>query len=348
LPGIRRVAGEAAAEVSWRSAAAGAPVIVARIDVASIDAGLVAYVARNGGLIALIVLTVTCGTMVVLHRTVLRDLLRLRASSNAAAQDPAHGADHALAVDRRDELGDLARSFNRLLRRVGARTAELELANRDLDSFGYSVSHDLRAPLGAIHGFSYLLRAQEAGRLSADGEHLLARIEDNAVRMMRMLEGLLEFSRFGRVRVAPAAVATAQLVEEVIAAIRGAPDAPEVEFRVRPLPDCRGDPVLLRQVWANLLGNAVKYSRHRDPAVVEIGFDAASRAYEVRDNGAGFDPSGAARLFGVFERLHSEAEFEGAGVGLAIARRIVERHGGRIWAEGAPGKGATLRFTLEA
>ena len=140
---------------------------------------------------------------------------------------------------------------------------------------------------------------------------------------------------------------TAPLVHELIEEIRGTAGPRALQFQVGALPDCNGDPVLLGQVWSNLLRNAVKYSRNRDPAVVRVGFDAAARAYEVRDNGVGFDMSRAQRLFGVFERLHGENEFEGTGVGLAIAKRIVEKHGGRIWAEAAPGTGATFRFTLQ-
>jgi light-regulated signal transduction histidine kinase (bacteriophytochrome) len=224
--------------------------------------------------------------------------------------------------------------------------ASAEAANRDLESFSYSISHDLRAPLGAIHGFAHLLRRQETVRLSEDGAHLLAMLESNAARTTELLEGLLEFSRLGRKPVAKTAVSMQALVHEALQSLRARPEAAHAELRLGPLPACRGDAMLLRQVWTNLIGNALKYSRRREAPVVEIGWDGAGGAYFVRDNGAGFDMRHAERLFAVFERLHEDAEFEGTGVGLAIVRRIVERHGGAISAEGMPGHGATFRFSL--
>src|SRR6185295_2504037 len=190
------------------------------------------------------------------------------------------------------------------------RTAELEAANRDLESFSYSISHDLRAPLGAIHGFAHLLRLQEGGRLSEDGAHLLAMLEDNTTRTTELLEGLLEFSRLGRKPLAKTEVSMNSLVHGVLQSMRLRPEAVRAEFRLGPLPDCRGDPTLLRQVWSNLIGNAVKYSRQRDPAIVRIGYQSGTGSYFVRDNGAGFDMRHAGNLFGVFERLHTAAEFE--------------------------------------
>jgi len=233
-----------------------------------------------------------------------------------------------------------------LERRVRDRTAELEAANRDLDSFGYSVSHDLRSPLGALNGFAHLLRAREAQHLSEDGVHLLRQIETNATRMTNLVEGLLEFSRLGRKPVTRVAVQMAVLVGEVVDELRAEHRDRRLEFRAGALADAYGDPVLLRQVWLNLIGNAVKYTRGRDPAVIEIGSDPATSEYFVRDNGAGFDMKYAERLFGVFERLHSESEFEGTGIGLAIVQRVVNRHGGAVRGEGYPDRGATFRFTL--
>ena len=235
-----------------------------------------------------------------------------------------------------------------LERRVRERTMELETANRDLDGFGYSVSHDLRAPLGALNGFAHLLRTREARQLSADGVHLLRQIETNAARMTNLVEGLLEFSRLGRKPVTRIAVPMASLVSEVVEELGAAAAGRRVDFRVGAIAGAYGDPVLLRQVWRNLIGNAVKYSRGRDPAVIEIGSDPATGEYFVRDNGAGFDMRYAERLFGVFERLHSESEFEGTGIGLAIVQRVVNRHGGAVRGEGYPERGATFRFTLPA
>jgi len=256
-------------------------------------------------------------------------------------------AARAAAEIERSRAEAEVRSLNLgLEERVRERTAELEAANRDLESFSYSISHDLRAPLGAIHGFAHLLRTQETVRLSEDGAHLLAMLESNAARTTEMLGGLLEFSRLGRKPVSKTEVSMSALVHEVLQALRARPEAARAELRLGPLPACRGDPLLLRQVWSNLIGNALKYSRQRDPAVVEIGYQPATGGYFVRDNGAGFDMRHADKLFGVFERLHSEAEFEGTGVGLAIVRRIIERHGGSISAEAEPGGGATFRFAL--
>jgi len=235
-----------------------------------------------------------------------------------------------------------------LERRVRERTAELEAANRDLDSFGYSVSHDLRSPLGALNGFAHLLRTREAERLSPDGVHLLRQLETNATRMTNLVEGLLEFSRLGRRPVTRVAVQMAALVGDVVDELRAESGDRRLDFRIGTLADAYGDPMLLRQVWLNLVGNAIKYSRGRDPALIEIGSDPATGEYFVRDNGAGFEMKYAERLFGVFERLHSESEFEGTGIGLAIVQRIVSRHGGMVRGEGRPDHGATFRFTLPA
>jgi PAS domain S-box-containing protein len=235
-----------------------------------------------------------------------------------------------------------------LERRVRERTLELETANRDLDSFGYSVSHDLRSPLGALNGFAHLLRAREAERLSTEGMHLLRQIETNATRMTNLVEGLLEFSRLGRKPVTRVAVPMEGLVKEVVEELGAEHRGRRVEFRIGPVAGAYGDPILLRQVWRNLIGNAVKYTRGRDPAIIEIGSDPASGEYFVRDNGAGFDMHYAERLFGVFERLHSESEFEGTGIGLAIVQRVVNRHGGAVRGEGQPERGAIFRFTLPA
>jgi len=228
---------------------------------------------------------------------------------------------------------------------VRERTAELEVANRDLEAFGYTVSHDLRAPLRSVVAFSSLLRNKEAARLSADGQLLAQRIDQSAQRASALVQALLEFANLGNKAVAKSAVAMQALAEEVARESAEAAGA-RTECRIGRLPDCRGDATLLRQVWRNLIGNALKYSRGREAPLVEIGYDVATGAYFVRDNGAGFDMQYAGKLFGVFERMHSQAEFEGTGIGLAIVRRIVERHGGRVWAHAAPGEGATFWFSL--
>jgi light-regulated signal transduction histidine kinase (bacteriophytochrome) len=211
------------------------------------------------------------------------------------------------------------------------------------------VSHDLRAPLRAIAGFAAMLRGQNGAALPETGRHQLERIEANAARMGALIDDLLKLSRASMQELkrrptdmeALARMAAHEATEHA---------ARHVEVLIHPLPQVQGDHALLRQVWANLIDNAVKYSRGTHAPRIEIGARSLDKAveYYVRDNGAGFDPQHAARLFGLFQRLHSEEEFEGTGVGLALVERIVRRHGGTVSAEGAPGSGATFRFSLPA
>jgi PAS domain S-box-containing protein len=227
--------------------------------------------------------------------------------------------------------------------RIEERTRELRAALKELDSFAYSVSHDLRAPVGAVSGFSHLLRNNEAPHLSEDGKHLLRMIERNSEHMISLIDGMLRLSQLGRGQIRRVPTSMGAIARDAASLHHGSPNA---EFKLQEIPDCLGDPVLLRQVWANLISNALKYSRMRTPARIDIGWDDDKRAYFVRDNGVGFDMQYAAKLFGVFERLHADPEFEGSGIGLAIVHRIIDRHGGRIWAEAAPEQGATFWFTL--
>lgn len=241
-------------------------------------------------------------------------------------------------------LADLNASLER---RVRERTAELEAANRELDSFSHSVSHDLRAPLFQIGGFANLLRKDRDSALSADARRFLERIEHGADQMGQLLERLLEFSSAGRGALRRVPVDMQALVGEVLLMLRG-PESARAEIRVADVPPVRGDAMLLRQVWQNLLGNALKFSRYADAPQIEVGAERRDGAVEyfVCDNGAGFDMRKADKLFGVFERLDTAQQFEGTGAGLSIVKRIVERHGGRITASGEPGRGACLRFTL--
>jgi PAS domain S-box-containing protein len=229
--------------------------------------------------------------------------------------------------------------------RVAERTVELRSALKELDAFAYSVSHDLRAPVGAVSGIAHLLRTGEAARLSDDGKRLLGMIEGNAERMVGLIDGLLRLSQLGRGTIRRIPLSMDELARDVLRDVAGGARA---DIRIAELPGCDGDPAILRQVWANLIGNALKYSRTREAARVEIGWDEQCQAYYVRDNGVGFDMQYASKLFGAFERLHGEAEFEGSGIGLAIVQRILERHGGRIWADAAPERGATFWFTVPA
>jgi signal transduction histidine kinase len=230
-------------------------------------------------------------------------------------------------------------------RRAEERTAELDTANKELDAFSYSVSHDLRAPLRAVDGYAQMLEEDFAGRLDDEGRRLLGRVRLGSKQMSRLIDDLLEFSRYGRAKIEKVPVDMAELANEALAQARG-----EARARVElgDLPVASGDRTLLKQVWLNLLLNAFKYSGKREQPVVQVGAtcEGAELVYSVRDNGAGFDMRYAQKLFGVFQRLHRAEEFPGTGVGLAIVQRVVTRHGGRVWAEGKLGEGACFYFSL--
>jgi signal transduction histidine kinase len=234
------------------------------------------------------------------------------------------------------------------------RTAELEASNRELEAFGYSVSHDLRSPLRSIDGFSRLVLEENKSELSSEGIRRLGLIRAGAQQMGILIDDLLSFSRLGRVELKKRRVYTTDVVNEVIAELKQENPDRQIEFVVHDLPACLADPVLLKQVFRNLLGNAVKFSRTRPDARIEVGSDAGMDSakagmvmYFIKDNGVGFDMQYIDKLFGVFQRLHRMEDFPGTGVGLALIRRIVERHGGKVWAEGVVDSGATFYLTLE-
>ncbi|HEV7923726.1 MAG TPA: response regulator [Verrucomicrobiae bacterium] len=231
---------------------------------------------------------------------------------------------------------------------VRQRTAELEMANRELEAFSYSVSHDLRAPLRHIDGFTSLLLEQHAQAMPPDAQRLLGVVMDAARQMNGLIDDLLRFSRLSQQPLTKESIKAGELFREVLDELQTERAGRQVEIRLGELPDCQGDRALLRQVVVNLLTNAFKFTRQRENAVVEIGgrLQEQERVYFVRDNGAGFDMQHARRLFGVFQRLHSAEEYEGTGVGLSIVQRIIVRQGGRIWAEAAVNEGATFFFTL--
>jgi PAS domain S-box-containing protein len=257
------------------------------------------------------------------------------------------GARAAAEIERSRAEELVFRTNTFLEQTVQERTSQLEEANRELESYSYSISHDLRQPLNAIGGFAELLREEVAGELSPTARDFVAEIENNSARMQQMIESLLELSRAGRGALHKSAVDARQVVHSVLHDL-AANGALKAEVQVGELPAAAGDAVLLRQVWVNLIGNALKYSGRSPAPRVEIGgrrMDGMVE-YSVRDNGVGFDMQHADRLFGAFQRLPTSAGFTGSGIGLAIVERIVQRHGGSIRAESMPGKGATFRFTL--
>lgn len=243
---------------------------------------------------------------------------------------------------------DLKRFSQELEQQVAKRTEQLEAANKELEAFSYSVSHDLRAPLRHINGFVEILQASAAETLSPEDRDLLKTIADSARHMGKLIDDLLSFSRMGRTELRFVPVKLDNIVQEALKELRFDAQREHVHLKVDPLPTVRGDPVMLRQVFINLLSNALKYSRGRRPARIEV-FSVESSTEDivgVRDNGVGFDPAYAQKLFGVFQRLHSPQEFEGTGIGLAIVRRVIARHEGRVWAEAQVDQGATFYVAL--
>ncbi len=235
-----------------------------------------------------------------------------------------------------------------LEQRVSERTGQLQAANKELEAFAYSVSHDLRAPLRAIDGFSRILVEDYYAQLPPDVQNYLNRVRAETRQMGQLIEDLLTFSYLGRQEMRKETVDLTSLVRQIIDDLNDQQNGRQVETLVDELPPVQGDRGLLKQVFVNLLSNAYKYSRKREHPVVEVRCreENGEVVFSVKDNGAGFDMRYARKLFGVFERLHSAAEFEGTGVGLAIVQRVVNRHGGRIWAEAEVDKGATFYFTL--
>lgn len=262
-------------------------------------------------------------------------------------------------IARRAEMESEIRRLNQdLEQRVAERTAELEIANRELEAFSYSVAHDLRAPLRLIHAHVQMLREHKGPPGSREPAIHMEQIQRGAREMSALIDGLLALSRVSHVEMRRVPCALDGMVKHSVERLSQETPGREIDWRLDPLPAVSCDPELMQQVFANLIGNAVKYSRPRAKPVIEIGTgvvgvgdssttaNAGERYIFVRDNGVGFDMRYARKLFGVFQRLHRQDEFEGTGIGLATVSRIVERHGGTIWAEASPGRGAEFRFTL--
>jgi light-regulated signal transduction histidine kinase (bacteriophytochrome) len=222
------------------------------------------------------------------------------------------------------------------------------MANDELEAFSYSVSHDLRAPLRAIDGFSRLMLEDHGQELSENAMRYQRLVQANASHMGRLIDDLLTFARLNRQPLTKRTVSPTEIIRQVVEELGEERDGRDVDVQIGELPSCSADPTLLRQVYANLLSNALKFTRNQEHAVIECGWlpENGGGAYFVRDNGVGFEMEFAHKLFGVFQRLHRFEEYEGTGVGLALVDRIIRRHGGRVWAESEPDRGATFCFTV--
>jgi light-regulated signal transduction histidine kinase (bacteriophytochrome) len=256
-----------------------------------------------------------------------------------------------------DEIEKLADEFNRMAGALSEKEAQLrqradqlEAANQELEAFSYSVSHDLRAPLRHVSGYIDLLQRKIGPQLDEKGRHYIEMIAGSGEKMGRLIDDLLAFSRMGRTEMQVAPVSLGDLLQDVLNDLRGEARDGKIAWEIDPLPQVYADVSMLRLALTNLLSNAIKFTRHRPDARIRVGYtDGADGEVVVfvKDNGAGFDMKYVNKLFGVFQRLHSTEEFEGSGIGLANVRRIVHRHGGKTWAEGAVGKGATFSFSIQ-
>jgi signal transduction histidine kinase len=301
----------------------------------------------------LFLVAVIAATSLTIMKSLLKPIEELRRGTERVGSGD---LDFRVGTERPDEIGDLSRSFDRMAGALSEKEAELrqradqlETANKELEAFSYSVSHDLRAPLRHVSGYIDLLKRNASGALDEKGRHYVDMITESGVKMGHLIDDLLSFSRMARVEMRDEKVALGDLLPEVLDDLREDTRGRVIAWETEPLPEVRGDPSMLRVALSNLVSNAVKFTRPRPEARIRVGWiegKGGEVTVFVRDNGVGFDMKYVDKLFGVFQRLHSAAEFEGTGVGLANVRRIVHRHGGNTWAEGAVGEGATFFFTI--
>lgn len=238
--------------------------------------------------------------------------------------------------------------YSELENKVKERTHELQIANKELESFSYSVSHDLRAPLRAITGYLNIIKEDYSTLIDDDGKVLIESVINNAQKMNVLIDSLLQFSRMGRKELVKTVVPMKQIVEEIFSSIREHEGKRQIECTIENLPDIEADETLIKQVWINYISNAVKYSQYSAVSKIHIGYKENNDVIEyfVKDNGVGFDMQYSSKLFGVFQRLHTHDQFAGIGIGLSIVQRIVLKHGGKVWAESKPNEGATFYFSL--
>lgn len=333
-------------------------------DLGEIRAGLERYAGIVAVVLAMSLLAAFLFSSI-FQKTTARPIAQLAETARVVSREKKYSV-RAPVPETRDEIAALIEAFNEMLAqiqerdsalqagrdelelRVERRTAQLEAVNKELESFTYSVAHDLRAPLRHIQGFSDALIEECARQLDPGARAYLNRIVDSTRRMDQLINDLLGLAHVGRqeLHIRPAALNA--LIDDVIRDMEQETRGRRIEWRIGVLPTVECDPGLMKQVFYNLFSNAVKYTRPRDPAVIEAGQTAAGEecVLFVRDNGVGFNMKYVHKLFGVFERLHRREDFEGTGVGLATVQRIIHKHGGRIWAEGAVDRGATFYFTL--
>jgi two-component system NtrC family sensor kinase len=278
-------------------------------------------------------------------------LARLQLVSRALRQGDADGGSAVVPVRGSDEIAEMARAveqFQEDRRKLVQRTAQVEAANKELEQFSYSMSHDMLAPLRALDGYSALLLQEHGASLDDEGKRLLQAIRDNAQRQGRLINDIVHFLSLSRRTLRYGPVDVARLASEVFAELQSSSPSPHVRIEIGALPPAWGDRDMIRQVLHNLLSNAIHFSPADGAALIQVGgaSDDLEETYYVKDRGMGFDPRYADKLFRVFEHLHPPGQYEGSGTGLAIVKRIIERHRGRVWAEGRVGQGATFHFSL--